>query len=65
MIVIDREHVEGEKYLRRATKEYGFELEDFTKIDEYAYRLEVKRGVKLQGYTWRSMALRKVVLKKI
>ncbi|GEM_PF-3165722 len=56
MIVIDREDVEGEKYLRRATKEYGFELEDFTKIDEYAYMLEVKKRGKnfkdIHGDQW-------------
>ncbi|MCL7388995.1 MAG: hypothetical protein LZ173_03550 [Thaumarchaeota archaeon] len=46
IIVIDCEHVESEEYLRGVTKEYGFEIKDFTKIDEYAYMLEVKRGVK-------------------
>ncbi|MGC9104055.1 MAG: hypothetical protein ACP5JF_04580 [Candidatus Methanodesulfokora sp.] len=46
LIIIDQEHVRGEE-LKRIVGEYGFELQNFTKINDFAYKLRARRGGKI------------------
>lgn len=44
LIVIDKEHMEKEGDPKKLLGEYGFELQGFTKINEFAYKIKAKRG---------------------